>query len=255
LIGYKDEMFGLGRSKLPVTDEERLWIDKSFLRLADLLGARRMRDAVVMLPTPEHFPDRYDGSEEALEAIFRRVAERMQVDPGTIALDIFDDARQTTRSLVPFWSGESSGAGGLYGHDGVSRTVVAINSSYLEDPMALVATLAHELGHVILLRPGLVGRDEPDMEPLNDLLTVFLGFGVFNANAVFQFRQFNSYDRQGWSTRRLGYLSEQQFGYALARFAEERGESKPEWSKYLSTNVASYYRQSIGWLRANERRG
>jgi hypothetical protein len=52
--------------------------------------------------------------------------------------------------------------------------------------MALVATLAHELGHVILLRPGLVKANEADMEPLNDLLTVFLGFGVFNANSVFQ---------------------------------------------------------------------
>lgn len=211
-----------------------------------------MREAVVMLPTPEHFPDRYDGSKETLGAIFRRVAERMEVDPGTIELDIFDDATQTTQSLVPFWSGGSSGAGGLYGHEGASRTAVAINSSLLENPTALVATVAHELGHVILLRPGLVGHDEPDMEPLNDLLTVFLGFGVFNANAVFQFQQYNSYDRQGWSTRRLGYLSEQQFGYALARFAIERGESKPEWAKYLSTNAATYCKHSIAWLRQNE---
>jgi hypothetical protein len=248
-------MFGLGKAKLPITEEERVWIDRSFSRLAHLLGAQRMRNAVVMLPTREHFPDRYDGSEEALEAMFRRVAQRMEVDPGTIELDIFDDATQTTRSLVPFWSGEGSGAGGLYGHDGVSRTVIAINSSQLENPMALVATLAHEIGHVILLRPGLVGREEPDMEPLNDLLMVFLGFGVFNANAVFQFQQYNSYDRQGWSTRRLGYLSEQQFGYALARFAVDRGESRPEWPKYLSTNVASYWKQSIAWLGENERRG
>jgi hypothetical protein len=107
---------------------------------------------------------------------------------------------------------------------------------------------AHELGHVILLRPGLVGRDEPDMEPLNDLLTVFHGFGVFNANSVFQFQQYTSYDRQGWSTRRLGYLSEQQFGYALARFATERGERSPAWAKYLNTNVGSYWKRSMGWI-------
>jgi hypothetical protein len=107
---------------------------------------------------------------------------------------------------------------------------------------------AHELGHVILLRPGLVGRDEPDMEPLNDLLTVFHGFGVFNANSVFQFQQYTSYDRQGWSTRRLGYLSEQQFGYALARFATERGERSPAWAKYLNTNVSSSWKRSMGWI-------
>jgi len=252
---YKERMFGLGRAKLPIAEEDRLWIDRSLARLAGLLGIQRMRQAVVMLPTPEHFPDRFDGTDKALDVMFRRVAERMEVDPDTIELEIFDDATQASQTLVPFWSGENSGAGGLYGHDGVSRTVIAVNSSQLKNPMALVATLAHELGHAILLRPGLVKPNEPDMEPLNDLLTVFLGFGVFNANSVFQFQQYNSYDRQGWSTRRLGYLSEQQFGYALARFAVERGESKPEWAKYLSTNVASYYRESIAWLRENERRG
>jgi hypothetical protein len=53
----------------------------------------------------------------------------------------------------------------------------------------LVATLAHELGHIILLRPGLIKRTKEDMEPLNDLLTIFLGFGIFTANAAFRFEQ------------------------------------------------------------------
>ena len=35
--------------------------------------------------------------------------------------------------------------------------VVALRSSQLDGPMALVATLAHELGHVILLGGGLIG--------------------------------------------------------------------------------------------------
>ena len=116
--------------------------------------------------------------------------------------------------------------------------------------MALVGTLAHELGHVILLRPELVGRDEPDMEPLNDLLTVFLGFGIFSANSAFRFEQHTDNYSQGWSTRRLGYLSEELFGYALARFTLERGEAKPEWRSFLSTNVAVYMKRSLAWLEA-----
>jgi hypothetical protein len=120
----------------------------------------------------------------------------------------------------------------------------------MEDPMTLVATLAHELGHVILLRPGLVGRDEPDMEPLNDLLTVFLGFGIFTANSAFRFEQFTTNESQGWSSRRLGYLSEELFGYSLARFALERGEKKPEWRTLLSTNAAVYMKKSMAWLEA-----
>jgi hypothetical protein len=244
-------MFGFGKARLPVSNEERIWIDRSFKRLEHLLGRQRMLEAVVMLPTQEHFPDPYDGSEASVEAMFRRVAERMQVDPGSVELHVFDDAAHRTMALVPFGARQSGGAGGLYIHDGQARTVVAINSGQLGDPMALVATLAHELGHVILLRPGLVARESPDMEPLNDLLTVFLGFGVFNANCAFQFHQYGGYDRQGWSTSRLGYLTEEQFGYALARFAVERGERKPEWAKYLNTNVGTYWKRSMGWIEEN----
>jgi hypothetical protein len=244
-------MFGLSKPKLPITDEQRLWVDGCFLRLSNLLGPRRMLYASVMLPTSEHFPDSYDGSDEALQTMFRRVAEQMQVDPASIDLQLFADSAFATRSLIPYSSGDTRGAGGLYSHDPSSRAQIAINEAQLKDPLSLVATLAHELGHVILLRPGLVDRNAEDMEPMNDLLTVFLGFGVFNANAAFQFRQYTNNDSQGWSTRRLGYLSEELFGYALARFAFERKEENPEWAKYLTTNVSTYFKRSLGWLRMN----
>jgi hypothetical protein len=38
------------------------------------------------------------------------------------------------------------------------------------------------------------------------------------------------------------------FGYALALFAFVRGEQKPEWSKYLGTNVKAYFKDSLKYL-------
>jgi hypothetical protein len=149
---------------------------------------------------------------------------------------------------VPFSSGPTSGAAGPYHHNPTAKPHISINQKQLKDPMALVAVLAHELGHIILLRPGLVPRDDPDMEPMNDLLTVFLGFGIFTANAAFRFKQYTSDRSQGWSARRLGYLSEELFGYALARFALERGEVKPAWRKFLSTSISAYLKRSAAWL-------
>ena len=59
-------------------------------------------------------------------------------------------------------------------------------SSQAADPMALVATIGHELGHERLAGEGRVaGR--ADEEQLTDLLTVYFGLGVFNANAAFQY--------------------------------------------------------------------
>ncbi len=244
-------MFGLTKPKLPVTQEQQRWIDRSFLRLASVVGVRRLLEATVVLPTPEHFPDPYDESEIALRRIFDRVATRMGVNPTDVDVTLFASGHDLTKELVPFYSGKNSGAGGLYYHDTSARPHISVNEAELKDPMALVATVAHELSHVILLRPGLIARDDPDMEPMTDLLTVFLGFGIFTANSAFRFEQHSDNTSQGWSARRLGYLSEEQLGYALARFAFERGEVKPRWISFLGTNIASYMKRSAGWLVAN----
>ena len=244
-------MFGINRPKLPITLEQKEWADSSFVRLAALLGVRRFLQATVVLPTPDHFPDVYDRSAAALERVFFRVASAMQVNPNDIDVTVFSHEHDRVRGVLPFFSGSTSGAGGLYHHDPCNRPHISVNEEELRDPMALVAVLAHEVGHIILLRPGLVAREEADMEPLNDLLTVFLGFGIFTANAAFRFEQFTDNQSQGWATRRLGYLSEELLGYALARFAFERGEVKPKWSSFLATNVATYMKRSAAWLVAN----
>jgi hypothetical protein len=245
-------MFGLLKPKLPITEEQRLWIDKAFARLAKLLGSKRLFDATVMLPTREHFPDSYDRSEQALQAMFQRVAKQMKVNAREIELTIFASAYARTREITPFFTGGNSGAAGLYQHNPEEKAQISVREDELEDPMSLVASLAHELGHVILLRPGLVKREELDMEKLNDLLTVFLGFGVFTANCAFRFEQHQSNNSQGWSASRKGYLSEEQYGYALARFAYERREEKPAWASFLTTNILAYYKRSAAWLTSRK---
>jgi len=55
--------------------------------------------------------------------------------------------------------------------------------------MGLIGTTAHEVAHVLLLADGRISREEPDMEPFTDLLTVYLGLGIFTANTAFRFTQ------------------------------------------------------------------
>jgi len=247
-------MFGRA-AKAPVSEDDRLWVDEGFERLSRLLGRRRMLEARVMRPTAEDFPDRFDGSEAALQLMFLRVAGCMGVDPDSVELQVFSESTESTLESIPFAACRSSSPGGVYVEPPDQKKLVAVHQRQLRDPVALVAVLAHELGHVILLGGGLVDREAEGMEPLNDLLTVFLGFGIFNANAAFQFSQYTSTDSQGWSAQRLGYLPERVWGYALARFAIERGEDDPKWSRFLATSVRSYFKSSIKWLRASTRTG
>jgi len=242
-------------AKLPVSEPERLWVDEGFRRLEKMLGHRRMIDAEMVLPTAEYFPDHYDKTPVTAEKLFQRVRGYMRVDNRGIELEIFADETEELRQMLPHWSGNSSACAGLYIRDHLEeqgrnekRMVVAIRSTRLQDPLLLVATVAHELGHVILLGGGLMNPSTPDQEPMTDLLTVFLGLGIFTANSAGRFTQFQDNRRQGWSMQRLGYLPEQVFGYALARFGRERGEEKPSWAKHLSTNVGTYYKSSSAWL-------
>jgi hypothetical protein len=245
-------MLGFPKPKLPVNDEEKEWIDGGFVRLAVMLSWARLLHSPVVVPAPEHFPDPYDGTETGAFRMFRRVAMAMKLDYEEIEVTVVAGDHNSTRRLVPFYSEKTSGAAGLYHRDPSSVAHISFNESKLKDPVALVATLAHELGHVILLEPGLMNGDEPDIEPLTDLLTVFLGLGVLTSAASVPSRQLANVNAQHLSTQRLAYLSEEEFGYALARFAWERGEVKPAWTKYLTMNVDEYFKRSSAWLAADK---
>ena len=54
-------MFGFS-PRLPISDEERQWVNEGFRRLEKLLGRPRMLDARVITPTAEDFPDPYDNT-------------------------------------------------------------------------------------------------------------------------------------------------------------------------------------------------
>ena len=248
-------MLGL-RPKLPISEEDRQWTDSGFARLSRMLGRHRMLQAKVVLPNEEHFPDPYDKSVEAAERMFCRMCDYMKVDRSSIEFEVFSDGTEELGELLPYWKGNGGACAGLYIHADPDnkKMVVALRQSQMHDPLAVVATLAHELGHVILLGGGLVEARAKDMEPLTDLLTVFLGFGIFNANCAARFQQWQDERKQGWSMQRLGYLPEQVYGYALARFARERNELRPGWARHLSTNVRAYFNKSMKWLHAEDSR-
>jgi hypothetical protein len=48
-------------------------------------------------------------------------------------------------------------------------------------------------------------------------------------------------------------MTEQMYGYALARYARMRGEAGPEWSKHLDTNPRAYMKQGLKYLKHRDR--
>ena len=130
-----------------------------------------------------------------------------------------------------------------------NEAVVTYDPASVNDPMKLIATLAHELAHYKLANVA----DEPPggedgHEPATDLLTVYLGFGLFGANSAFNFAQHQEVMSQGWSYSRLGYLSEREWVFALAVFLTLKRLAPQQTHRYLKDHLIADLGKAMRYL-------
>ncbi|MFC7619936.1 hypothetical protein [Microlunatus sp. GCM10028923] len=231
------------RASCPASPEEQVWIEQSLDWLVGEFGAEPLRRLPV-LPERTFFPADYQADEASIAAVFDRVRARLGVPAERILLECEpDEVDPELLANVPL-AHQSEGAAGHWSRrDG--RTVIGIRIDQARQPVALVATLAHELAHERLLGEGRIDPDRTDGEPLTDLTAVFFGFGIFSANAAFEFRS----SATGWRTSSLGYLTERAYGYALAYWSLLRGELRPApWTRHLDTNPRTWLKQGLRYL-------
>ena len=231
------------RAKCPVRAEEQLWIEESLDWFVAEFGDAVLRGPVA-LPEISFFPAGYTGTEDDVRAVFRTLCDRLDVPADRVLLEFEPEEAEDLLEFVPLSHRGKEAAGHWQSRDGV--TVITVQMVQAREPVALVATIAHELGHERLLGEGRIDRDRRDGEPLTDLFTVFFGMGIFAANAAFEFRQ----SHRSYRTSRLGYLTEAMYGYALARYAWLRGETAPAWATHLDTNPCTYLKQGLKYLHA-----
>jgi hypothetical protein len=233
----------LVRATCPVSEKARLWTEESLGWLCSQFGDDALRGEVLE-PQTVFPPGSYAGTQDDASVVLRRLCGRMSVPFESVALEFDDDPEMTPDPRVSVAHQFSGAAGEYRQRDGIA--VLAIRRRQLRHPVALAATLAHELGHARLLGEQRINPGRSDGEQLTDLATIFFGLGVFTANAAFDFSQTHS----GWrQTSHLGYLGEALSGYALASFAYRRGERDPAWAAALEVNPRTYMRRGLRYLR------
>lgn len=172
----------------------------------------------------------------------------MLVDASRIELQYYSEA-EPIQVFEGYHEAQKSGPAGLYFHpEDPRRIIIGLDEAGLHRPASLAATICHELGHVHLLADRRISPDEPDGEPLTDLLTVYFGAGILTANTAFQFNQWQEGRMQGWSASTQGYLSEALWGYSLACYSRFRGDVEAAWRKHLLENIAYYFEDSMHFL-------
>lgn len=224
-------MFGWLSSACPLNTYEKTWTEWRMRWLADTLGIDRLLQAEVLLPTDEFFPEPYEMTESGARRILDRLCCYMGVDGRHLQFEV--------------WTDEKMSAAGHY--DRTEQTFIRVAESQLANPMFLVATLAHELAHEILLGGKHFPEDAyfVDHEQITDLLPVFLGAGVFAANA----NLYEDHTTDYWIIGRQGYLPARMFGYAMALFAFVRDDRDTSWAKYLRPDAAGPFKQGLRYLR------
>jgi hypothetical protein len=221
----------------PVDEDVRIWIEQSFQQLLAIFGLDNTLNRSVLVPDNAHFPIRYDGSKRSAFETLQIVASQMELPPVAITLDFYDETLRQITEGTP---------GGVYWGKGQSGTFeISIALKKLDEPENMVATLAHEIAHIKLLGESKMATND---ERLTDLTTIFFGLGIFNANAAFQ--TFNDARSYGWS--QSGYLTQMEWGYALALFAYLRQESTPTWADHLAKNVKGDFIRGKNFITANE---
>ena len=205
--------------KCPVSADDKNWIETRLRWLQGQFGGVRL-DFPVLKPTFKIFPRTWNGSVKECSDLLTILCEYMDIPRESVDLRFFEGGQDPLRHSLPSYELSESGAAGMYhGRSTGGKFIISVSGEQRTQPDRLIATMCHELGHVLLLGGNRIRGDEEDHEQLTDLLTVYFGAGIFTANAALQFEQWTDVGTQGWRTSRHGYLSEAQLGYALACYS------------------------------------
>ena len=240
-------MFWNKKKKLPITEEDKVWVDEDLNWLRTEFGEEHFMEIRTVTPTKDFYDRTFDGTEKDAEFILEQTMELMNIRDVDIKLDFFSDSPvemadgttlTTPADINGFWK---SATGSFEQND--DGTTISIETQQLKNPISLIATISHELAHQILLGEN---RIEENDEYLTDLTAITYGFGIFIGNSRFQFIS----QGFGWQSSGQGYLPEQIIAYSMAWLSKERNESN-NYNQFLDRSIKKYFDQS--WEFLNEK--
>lgn len=250
-------------SRCPVDSATEMWIESSMHWFVGEFGARQLSRDVVT-PTAQFLPADYRATPAQIEAMVQATCLRMEVKREFVDVRLFDGSEQKQQAAR---SGNKRTVGHFRMESG--KAVIGLDLSEAADPVLLLAILVHEMCHVRLLAEKRIKPDRPDHERLTDLLTVYFGYGILSTNAAMRFDRrsgpwivpqgqfddltLNAARRGGYN--RLGYLTSQEFGYALSCYSWLRRDATPGWHNFVTPGPLVAMRQGLAYLQGRSKPG
>ncbi|MEP2669552.1 MAG: hypothetical protein ABJH04_11180 [Cyclobacteriaceae bacterium] len=241
-----------GKPKPTVTQEDKEWIEDAFLWLEQEYTREYLKSVRVIEPTKEFFPINFKGTEENANELATIICDYMGIKDAEINFHYFSDQPLELTDGISTTQNETGsklenkGALGTYSETGFKKYSIGLELGLLSKSTNLIATIAHELSHLVLLGEGRLSEND---EELTDLNCIALGFGIFICNSIFSFNQWQGSSHQGWQAQRSGYIPEEVATYALALMAEYQSMTDLSWTQYLNPSPKKMFDKNIKYLK------
>ena len=242
------------RASATIDDEDREWQLECWRWLLENLGGMdALQSYRTVVPSSVDFPRSGKTGFDHAQHVFNQVAAYFRVDPKSFQLvQQEEDIDPVLAPLAVVQNAPVSPLGTYSAAQNMHQ--ITYSPGNLRNLEELIATFAHEICHPILfaIATSPPGGEEVE-EFATDLAVVFFGFGIFGGNGSFQFSQFrdDATGTQGWSTRGAGYLTQNEWGFALAVRALLLGEDVEDIVRYCSGGLVANIRKNVRYLQKN----
>jgi hypothetical protein len=234
------------KPKSPITTEDEEWTEGNLNWLIDEFKDPKVK---TITPSKEFFDYKFTGQQKDAEYILETVKKLMDVQSNNFELKYFSEHNE--KDYQKYGVSKSEGlndsfeyATGTYQETESGPTIISIETRQLKNPVALIATISHELAHHKLLGEN---RIEENDEFLTDLTAIFFGFGIFLNNSKFNFSQWQDDSHQGWAMNTSGYLPKQIINFAIAYLNYYR-QDETDVHEYLDKEGSKIYKKSLKYL-------
>jgi hypothetical protein len=205
----------------------------------------------LVLPRPGFFTGNGEKGHALALRLFTQVKHYCEMDEWEVDLVADDNPAARNQSWSFGMVAPRRHALGTFGISG-NRIQITYVPALLQRPDQFIATMAHELAHYLLAAAGERPVCEDDeRECLTDLAAVFMGFGVFLANARFNMQTYSDSQIQGWRWDRAGYLPEADLIFALALFLRAKELEAEEACAGLKPHLAGLLKRAMKVLPQN----
>jgi len=208
------------RSKPILSKEDELFQIETYRWLLTHFGGINFyEETQLILPTEEFFPSKVNSPEEAARNTFDMVKKYSGLEEWPCTLKVQEEDPNLVVGETLIVQNAEHNPHGTFSVNEKNEAVITYNSKLVSNPSQMVATFAHELAHYLT---GTSPEPPPggwnNWEFATDIAATFLGFGIFQANSVFNFKQYSDVGTHGWETSGGGYLSEAEHSYSLGIF-------------------------------------